>query len=309
MTDDLGSRLKELPPRLDVPVDFFDRVMATARRRRRAKVAGSSAIALVVAVVGIVLAVTASGGSDTERIVPIGPPTASPTDSPSPTSTASAINFVPLSVSFVSADLGWAYGPDRPPSSQGPGTPVGVVAVTHDGGRHWSKLPSPNIPYGATGGAQSVYFVDADHGYLFGDRLFQTTDGGAHWKALPTPGPITALAAAGQQLYVMSLDCPADAALCGLSSLYVGSTDGSGFTKVDDVARTADARLATYGSRVFVLSSPGDTLAPIVEPARMATSSDGRHWSLYPTPCSARRPGLRGHRSFQRSRPGVGLRL
>src|SRR4051794_2274578 len=112
MTDDLHRRLRELPPRLEVPADFFDRVMATARRRRRAKVAGSSAIALVAAVVGIVLGVTASGGSSTQRLVPITPPATSPAPTPSPSPSPSSLTgipqFAPLSVSFVSPDTGWA---------------------------------------------------------------------------------------------------------------------------------------------------------------------------------------------------------
>src|SRR6185312_16022869 len=122
MTDDLNRRLRELPPILEVPPDFFDRVMATALRRRRAKVAGSSAIALVVAAVGIVLAVTASGGSSTQRIVPITPPATSPASTPSitpfpaPSSPTGIAGFVPLSVSFVSRDNGWAFGPVQEPA-------------------------------------------------------------------------------------------------------------------------------------------------------------------------------------------------
>jgi hypothetical protein len=298
MTDDLSRRLRELPPRLDVPADFFDRVMDTVRRRRRAKVAGSSAIALVVAVVGIVLAVTASGGTDTERIVPIGPPVTSVTPSPLPSTTpspapssspsapAASTGLIPLSVSFVTPQLGWAYGPAQAPNgSLFPPSAPGALAITHDRGEHWSMLPSPHVSYGAPGGAKSVLFIDANRGYLYGDGLFATTDGGAHWRRIPAPGSISQLAATSSALYVMAMTCPASTPLCGTYDLYAGQLNGTVFSRTGSVTDTANAQLSASGSRVYVLWSPNVTTGPAH--LGVSTSSDTAHWASYATPCVA----------------------
>lgn len=92
MSDDLRRNLHELPPpSLDVPHDFFDRVMGEARHRRRVKLAGSSAVAAVVAAALVFAGLSLSSDTSTDRVIPIRPaptaamPTPSPTASPTPT--------------------------------------------------------------------------------------------------------------------------------------------------------------------------------------------------------------------------------
>ncbi len=292
MTDDLRRDLRGLPPSLPVPGDFFDRVMATARRRRRARWTGSAGVALAVAIVGVVLGLSSSDGSSTQRLVPITPPATSmapaPTPAPSPPTSAPATStgLIPLSVSFVSPHVGWAYGPSQAPNgSQFPPSAPGALAVTHDGGQHWTMLPAPRISYGAPGGAKSVLFIDATHGYLYGDGLFETTDGGQHWRHIPEPGPVSQLAVAGNTLYVMAMTCPAATPLCGTYDLYTGRLDGTGYVRSGSVADTANAQLTSFGSRVFVFWSPAVTTGPAH--LSISTSADGRTWSAYVTPCPA----------------------
>ena len=300
MTENLRRDLVELPPpSLAVPDDLYERVMTTVARRRRTRWAGLSAVALAVAGALVAVGVGTSGNSGSARLVPVMPASSAPpvrasaTSTPAPTPSPSSVpqivgatpRFVPLSVSFVSADLGWAFGPDQAPTTGGP-PPPGVLAVTHDGGAHWSTLPSPSVRYGASGGAKSVLFVDANRGYLYNDGLFETTDGGLHWRAIAAPGPVTQLAAAGETVYVMALTCPATAPLCGNSDLYTGRIGGGAYVHVAAVTGTTDAQLSSFGSRVFILWSVASSLAP--EPVtNLSSSADGQHWSTFPTPCPA----------------------
>jgi hypothetical protein len=294
VTEDLRRDLRELPPpSLDVPGDFYERVIATVRRRRRARWAGCAAVALAVSVASVAVGLSSSGGSSTARLVPVTPATSTPSaGSPKGTPSAAAgPGFVPVSVSFVSSELGWAYGPERPTAAQGPGPFIGELAVTHDGGQHWTKLPAPGVDYFTSGGAASVRFVDSNRGYLYGDALFETTDGGLHWRPLTAPGPVMGLAATGSSLYVLALSCPASEPLCGASALYRGRLDGSGFVRMGAVGEMVRAQLSAVGSRVFLLSSPaGNTVPAGPVPATLATSQDGEHWSISRTPCDTTFP-------------------
>src|SRR6185437_6761575 len=99
----------------------------------------------------------------------------------------------PQSVSFVSASTGWVGGPGGCCAEQGYGP--GTLAITTDGGTTWQSVATPGIDYGQYGepittGATDVRFVDALHGYLFGDQLFVTSDGGATWQQQDAPGPV-----------------------------------------------------------------------------------------------------------------------
>jgi hypothetical protein len=299
MSDDLLRDLRELPPPLDIPHDFFDGIMAKVRRRRRARRVASATVALVVAFVGIVIGLNVSSNSATERIVPITPspssaPTIQPTPGPSvtPASTppawaSSKLGFVPVSVSFVSPSLGWAYGPNRPMSSQGIGPFVGELAVTYDGGQHWSTLPAPGSEYSASGGASSVLFVHSYRGYLYGDGLFTSTDGGVHWQRITAPGSVSHVAVAGDKLYVTAMTCPASAPLCGIYDLYVGQLDGSGFERVP-IGEYNQTQLSSLGSRVFLYGSPAGVIAPVGPyRATVSSSADGVHWSSFSAPCEA----------------------
>jgi hypothetical protein len=282
---------------LDVPYDFYDRVMATVRRRRRARRVGSAAVALVVAIVGIVLGLNVSSGSSTQRIVTVTPPpTSAPVTSATPTPSTTAtpttapfgdLNFVPVSVSFVSPSLGWAYGPSRPTNSQGVGPFVGELAVTYDGGHHWETLPEPGTKFSTSGGASSVLFEHSYRGYLYGDGLFTSTDGGVHWRRIAAPGSVSHLAVAGDRLYVTAMTCPPSAPLCGIYDLYVGQLDGTGFKRVP-IGEYNQAQLYSLGSRVFLYGSPAGVLAPVGPyRATVSSSADGEHWSSFSTPCNA----------------------
>ncbi|MCL6441842.1 MAG: hypothetical protein K6T83_00005 [Alicyclobacillus sp.] len=68
----------------------------------------------------------------------------------------------------------------------------GQLTVSHDGGKSWSIVKTPNdIPFGG-----SVEFVNATTGWLSTSnsttsnyRLYETTDGGTAWKEVHVPAP------------------------------------------------------------------------------------------------------------------------
>lgn len=113
--------------------------------------------------------------------------------------------FVPVSVTFVSARIGWVLGvvPART------GTRL-AVARTADGGTSWSRSPAPPVTLGTVGVASDslIRFADPRDGWIaaprsgsaevFPSTLWSTHDGGATWHqvAVPGGGQVAALEAA-----------------------------------------------------------------------------------------------------------------
>jgi hypothetical protein len=129
-------------------------------------------------------------------------PPASPTVEPSSPATAAIpagpaggpvpAGFQDVSVSFVSADLGWVLG-----TATCGGTPCTSILRTSDGGRTWAAIPAPLAPIsGPTPGASSgtpgtpgvsgLRFADPLNGWAFGPDLWATHDGGQTWRRLST---------------------------------------------------------------------------------------------------------------------------
>jgi photosystem II stability/assembly factor-like uncharacterized protein len=62
---------------------------------------------------------------------------------------------------------------------------AGALHESADNGATWTSRDEPN----STGaGFNGVAFVDAQHGWLYGNENFRTTDGGTTWEALPLLG-------------------------------------------------------------------------------------------------------------------------
>jgi photosystem II stability/assembly factor-like uncharacterized protein len=131
------------------------------------------------------------------------------------------------SMYFVDENTGYALLTSGPDSN---GQQAASVAFTNSGGSGWSTLPfsvsDPNPEYGLPGGSASIFFADADHGWITvrfstdtnpdAGALYATSDGGQNWRRLPAPpmgDPVRfvnaqfgwqAGGATGQQLYVTS---------------------------------------------------------------------------------------------------------
>ncbi|HLW94510.1 MAG TPA: hypothetical protein VKS25_03950 [Solirubrobacteraceae bacterium] len=106
---------------------------------------------------------------------------------------ASAVNFAPVSVTFISPQDGWVIGT----APCGPGSRCVALRSTGDSGRSWVARP---VPAGLAGQARNlaapaqlnVRFADRENGWIYGDvyngsrsalnaELWSTHDGGATW--------------------------------------------------------------------------------------------------------------------------------
>jgi photosystem II stability/assembly factor-like uncharacterized protein len=141
------------------------------------------------------------------------PPAASTSPVPPATPGASAplLGLSPVSVTFVSADVGWVLG-----TGMCSGAPCAAIAQTVDGGRTWAAAPAPAAPIfpspsNVTPGISRLRFADARNGWAFGPDLWATHDGGATWARLAIPGlpagaAIVALEAANGTVHAVLLD-------------------------------------------------------------------------------------------------------
>lgn len=95
------------------------------------------------------------------------------------------VGFVPVSVTFVSLDVGWVLG-TAPCASR----PCTSLVRTSDRGKTWVGLPAPPVELttGASQGVRLVRFADAKNGWAFGPELWATHDGGGHWSRVSLPG-------------------------------------------------------------------------------------------------------------------------
>jgi hypothetical protein len=136
---------------------------------------------------------------------------------PSPTPSATSVSpdaipadFQPLSVTFVSADMGWVLGSASCGSNTCP-----VVVRTLDGGRTWQRSAAPDTSLVATGdyqagsGVSNLRFADALDGWAYGPGLWATHDGGRTWKQLSISGlsgGVAALEASAGAVQVVAYD-------------------------------------------------------------------------------------------------------
>lgn len=194
------------------------------------------------------------------------------------------------SVHFVSPSLGWgiAGGSGRPTGSSDPTTTTeaksiqtrpsvaprppwtkGTLVETSDGGQRWTTLPA------APANAQSVCFVDAEHGWLGADgKVYATSDGGSTWREVADPTSASGYPNAPADLEV--LDCGAPSAVWVVSSTgrttlgnspwaVFASSNGTTFHLVaqDQYTATFTPSLITPGSFPGVASVVSATAAAV----------------------------------------------
>ena len=103
--------------------------------------------------------------------------------------------FAATSVTWVSPEEAFVLG--TAPCAHAPCT---SIARTLDRGAGWTALPAPAVPVGAPAQGSTpvvwgIRFATPEHGFVFGDGLWETTDGGARWSRVTAPfGSVLSLA-------------------------------------------------------------------------------------------------------------------
>jgi photosystem II stability/assembly factor-like uncharacterized protein len=268
-----------LPP---VTSEDLDALIKEARRRTRrrragyvlvAVLAGLTAAGVVVGLLGgTVKRPAASGGGGAEG---------------AKTSVGAQPRFDPQSVSFVSPEVGWAWGPGIRWLGQGYGP--GVLARTNDGGRLWSVIPTPGIDYSAAAPypewASGVRFVDRTHGYLFGGELYATADGGRNWTTIRSPNSIFDLEVGAGRAYAVMASCRVMRA-CTEAYLYRLEDGGRRFIRIGPTSPIGPGTglLAVHGQSVYLLAPP--PAYRLSSPIPLWVSTDGgRTWLRRLAPC------------------------
>lgn len=179
---------------------------------------------------------------------------------------------MPLSVSFISTQTGWALGDTTcgmPPCTS--------VLRTRDGGKTWKGIPAP------VAAAGQIRFVDLLHGYAFGKDLVTTSDGGAHWTRRPTTGRVVSLEAGHGKVWAVEDGCD-DRGACTKAGHVLSGAVGGALTSVMDLPRGLSGSVVLHGAYVYVALAKVDQAST---GPTFAVSSDGSpSFSRLRLPCS-----------------------
>jgi hypothetical protein len=203
------------------------------------------------------------------------PTRAGPTAATTPSAGGPApAGFAATSVTFVSPDEAFVLG--TAPCADAPCT---SVVRTLDRGASWAGLPAPAEPVGQPGLAAGtvvwgIRFANPQHGFVFGDGLWETTDGAQQWTRAATPAGYWVLSLAIVQDQVLAImarctaadGCPQPGMLVrrpldgGPWSL-VASDVGVSLIDPDDlIATQAGIAAVVAGNDVLVTADGGLTL-------------------------------------------------
>ncbi len=200
------------------------------------------------------------------------PPPAQPAHAVSVSALKVPGSFQPAAASFVSPAWGVVLG--------GSGSASHVyraqLAVTADGGAHWSLMQAPAVWLANASSSlpqvSQVVFADRADGWLYDQynsgHIWVTHNGGASWREITLPGNIATMAVSAHAVY----------AVAG-NQLYSSPLGWNAWMRVN--ARTrygpmTGSTLAISGNSVWFGSS-----------TYLWTTADGVHWARYPFHCPA----------------------
>ena len=205
--------------------------------------------------------------------------TVPPTPRPPPATPLPLAGFQVASVTFVSADDGWALG-----------TVGGSLALarTQDGGTTWTSLPPPPTAFitsGAMGWVDGVRFANQQDGWAYGSQLWVTHDGGSTWAQVVAPGlassgqfPIQLETAAGS-VYA-AVVYPANTGVVIDSGPVAGSSLTMAPTPLQfGAGPVPNGQLVLQGSSAWLIENERDTISG----ARLQSGA----WASWTPPCRA----------------------
>jgi hypothetical protein len=223
-------------------------------------------------------------------------PTAAPTPTPTPAPSRSVTPGAPItpapggpvpsglratSVTFVSTQEAFVLG--AAPCSSAVCT---SIVRTLDRGASWRGLPAPVVPLSPPGGTGvwGIRFATPEHGFVFGDGLWETTDGGQLWGSAAYPGgSILSLAAIDGQVLALTATCSVQAGCAQPGTLWRRPLAGGAWSKVtqvhtagitdatDMIATQAGVAAVLDGNDVVVTSDGGITFARHSTPCTTTT--------------------------------------
>lgn len=180
------------------------------------------------------------------------------------------VGFQPAAASFVTPAWGVVLG-------AGPGFAGHVsrarLAVTADGGRHWSAMQAPPVWLASQAGqyalpqVSQVLFADRSDGWLYGgNTVWATHNGGATWRPVSLPGTVRTMAASTSGVYAV-VQRP------GGDQLYRSPLTWNAWTRAGmwtPAGPITGSVLAVSGNSVWFASS-----------TTLWTTADGVHWARY----------------------------
>jgi hypothetical protein len=186
--------------------------------------------------------------------------------------------FAATSVTWVSPEEAFVLG--TAPCAHAPCT---AIVRTLNRGVTWTALPAPPVPVGAPGQRGVVWgirFATAEHGFVFGDGLWETADGGARWDRVRTPnGQVLSLAIVPGQVLALVTLCPPGGGCPRYGFLASRPLSGGIWTAVANVAAVRlidpDDLIAT---RAGVAAAVVATSVIVLHPGQ-------RGFTLHPIPC------------------------
>ncbi len=187
--------------------------------------------------------------------------------------------FAATSVTFVSAEEAFVLG--TAPCAHAPCT---SIVRTLDRGADWRGLPAPVVPLGQPENGTSpavwgIRFADPDHGFVFGNGLWETTDGGEHWAAAAGPaGSIRSLEVIDGQVLALTNACSAQSGCAQTGTLMRRALAGGAWQAVTQVR---DPGTIATQARVAAVLSGSDVIV---------TANGGLSYATHATPCAS--PGV-----------------
>jgi hypothetical protein len=194
--------------------------------------------------------------------------------------------FAATSVTFVSADEAFVLGTARCAHA-----PCTSILRTLNRGASWIGLPAPPEPVGQAGltstpVAWGIRFATPEHGFVFGDGLWETTDGGARWTRATTPvGSILSLAIVRGQVLVLAARCPPDSG-CGQTGILARRPlSGGPWT---GIAKDVVTNLTDPDD---LIATQAGIAAAIIGRDVLVTRDGGFTFTLNPIPCGSQSGG------------------
>ena len=185
--------------------------------------------------------------------------------------------FTATSVTFVSTQEAFVLG--TAPCSHAPCT---SIVRTVDRGASWRGLPAPVVPLSSPGGAGAwgIRFATPEHGFVFGDGLWETTDGGQRWTRVAYPGgSILSLAVIDGQVLALTATCSAQGGCAQPGTLLRRPLAAGAWTQITQV-RTS----GTTDPTDMIATQAG--VAAVLDGTDVAvTSNGGMTITRQPTPC------------------------